>query len=164
MALLVAIADRIVRLLALIGALGVVAMMLHVSADVALRAVTGAPLPATIEVVSRYHMVLVAFLPLAWVERRRGMVSVELTDWALGPRLTRASDILVALFAAAVYGVMTWTTWATALSEWRSGTFVIALTMPVAVWPSYFLPPAGFALAAAATLVRAVALALGRMA
>ena len=155
------LADGLVRLLALVGALGVVAMMLHVCADVVLRAVAGRPLPATVEIVARYYMVALAFLPLAWVERRRGMVAVELADRALPPALLRASDAAVALLAAAVYAVLAWITWETFQQNRQAGTFVIALDRPVPVWQSYALPPLGFGLACATALARAAALLTG---
>lgn len=155
------LSDRVVRLLALGASVGVVVMMLHVCVDIVLRTFFAAPIPATVEVVSRYYMVLVAFLPLAWVERRHGMISVELLDGFLSAGGKRVADVVVALFAALVYGVMTYTTWLVALDNYATGTFVLALNTQVPVWPSYFLPPLGFALAALATLLRAAARALG---
>lgn len=151
----VRLADLVTRFLALVASIGVMAMMVHVCLDVALRAITGAPLPATVEIVSRYYMVLVAFLPLAWVERRNGMVSVEVFEAMMPPAVQRLSDIAVALLAVAIYAVMTATTWITALDNFQSGTFVIALNTAVPVWPGYFLPPLGFGLACLAVAVRA---------
>ncbi|PQO24747.1 TRAP transporter small permease [Rhodobacteraceae bacterium WD3A24] len=161
MSALARLAERMAQTLALVGAVGVLLMMVHVGIDVAARNIVGRPLPATNEIVSRYYMVLIAFLPLAWVERRRGMVSVEVVDAMLGPRITRVSDVIVALLACAIYAVMTYTTWETALSNWGSGSSVIVLNMLLPVWPTYFLPPAGFALAALVTAFRAVEVAAG---
>lgn len=155
-------ADRVGRILALLASVGVVLMMIHICADVVLRAISGRPLPATVEIVSRYYMVLIAFLPLAWVERRNGMVSVELLDWALPPLLIRLSDLIVALIGCAIYLVLTWTTWVTAMKNFHTGTFVVALNQQVPVWQSYFLPPLGFALAAAVVLIRAGQIVTGK--
>lgn len=158
---LAGLVDRMAQTLALLGAIGVVLMMLHVGADVVARNVLGRPLPATNEIVSRYYMVLIAFLPLAWVERRRGMVSVEVVDAVLGPRITRVSDVIVAALACAIYAVMSYTTWNTAASNFGSGSSVIVLNILLPVWPTYFLPPAGFALAACVTAYRGVEVLLG---
>lgn len=155
------IAEQAARFLALVGSIGVLLMMLHVGADILARNLWGRPLPATNEIVSRYYMVFIAFLPLAWVERRRGMVAVEVVDTLIGPRVKRASDVLVALLACAVYAVMCYTTWLNALSGFRSGSSVIVLNYVIPVWPSHFLPPAGFALAAAIVLVRALEIVTG---
>jgi TRAP-type C4-dicarboxylate transport system permease small subunit len=156
------LSERTAQFLALVGATGVLLMMLHVGADVATRNIFGRPIPATNEIVSRYYMVLIAFLPLAWVEQRRGMVSVEVIDGVLGPTGRRISDLLVALFACVVYVVLVYTTWGIAIRSFRTGSSVIVLNFLLPVWPTYFLPPVGFALAAAITAVRAVTLALGR--
>ena len=155
------ISEALVRVLALCASVGVILMMLHVCLDIVLRSVFAAPIPATVEVVSRYNMVLIAFLPLAWVEWKRGMISVELFTGLVSARAQRVSDVAVALFAALVYGVMAYTTWLVALDNHATGTFVLALNTQVPVWPSYFLPPLGFGLAALATLLRAVVRATG---
>ena len=95
------LADKLSQGLAFLGAVGVLAMMVHVCADVLSRTLTGASLPATVEIVSYYYMVLVAFLPLAWVERRNAMISVEFIVFLLTPRWRRHSDISIAIFAVA---------------------------------------------------------------
>lgn len=156
-----ATAERLAQGLALVGAIGIVLMMLHVGADILSRNLMGRPIPATHEIVSRYYMVLIGFLPLAWVERRRGMVAVEVLEWMLGPRGRRFSDLLVALIAFGIYAGLAWVTWHTALSNWRSGSFVTVLNYRLPVWPTYFLLPAGLALAALATLVRALEVLTG---
>ena len=156
MTALFAFATRSVRILALIAAIGTVAMMFHICLDVALRNVFRISLDTTPDVVARYYMVVVAFLPLAWLERQNGMVSVELAEWALGPRARRVSDVLVALFSALVYGVLAWTTARSALRHYEVGTFVEFVNYRMPVWHSHFLPPLGFILAAAVCLLKAV--------
>ncbi len=149
-------ADKVAQGLALIGSLGVLALLVHVFVDVVTRNLIGRPIPATNEIVSHYYMVLIAFLPLAWVERRRAMVTVELLDLLLTDIARRISDVLVALLACAIYGVIAWVTWETALKNFAIGSFVDVLGYRVPIWPTYFLPPLGFVLAAMVTLLRAV--------
>jgi TRAP-type C4-dicarboxylate transport system permease small subunit len=149
-------ADRVAEALALVGSLGVLALLAHVTLDVVSRNLFQQPIPATNEIVSRYYMVLIAFLPLAWVERRRAMVSVELLDMAMSPGMKRVSDALVALLATVIYAAIAWVTWAEALKAFGTGSFVDVLGRRVPVWPTYFLPPAGFLLAALVTLLRVV--------
>jgi TRAP-type C4-dicarboxylate transport system permease small subunit len=156
MTALFAFATRSVRLLALIAAIGTVAMMLHICLDVALRNLFRISLDTTPDIVARYYMVVVAFLPLAWLERRNGMVSVELLDWALNPRARQISDIFVALFSAAAYGLLAWTTARSALRHYDVGTFVEFVNYRMPVWHSHFLPPLGFILAAAICLLKAL--------
>jgi TRAP-type C4-dicarboxylate transport system permease small subunit len=148
-------ATRSVRILALIASVGTVAMMLHICIDVTLRNVLRFSLDTTPDIVARYYMVVVAFLPLAWVERQNGMVSVELLEWALGQRGRRASDIIVALFSALAYAVLTWTTARSAFRHFELGTFVEFVHYKMPVWHSYVLPPLGFLLATAICLLKA---------
>jgi TRAP-type C4-dicarboxylate transport system permease small subunit len=160
MTALFAFATRSVRILALIASVGTVAMMLHICIDVALRDFFRISLDTTPEIVARYYMVVVAFLPLAWLERRNGMISVELLEWALGPRARQVSDIFVALFSTLVYGVLAWTTARSALRHFEVGTFVEFTDYKMPVWHSHFLPPLGFFLAALVCLLKAVEFAV----
>lgn len=153
------VSDRVAQALALVGALGVIALLVHVSADVALRNIAGRPIPATNDIASRYYMVAIAFLPLAWVERRDAMVKVELFNFVAWRKLGRVSDVLVAILVTAIYLTLAYVTWGDAVKNWRIGAFVDVLGRQLAVWPTYFLPPAGFALAGAVTLLRAISLA-----
>lgn len=148
------LADRLSRMLAFVGAVGVILMMIHVCADIIARTITGASLPATVEIVSYYYMVLVAFLPLAWVERRDGMISVELIEFMMSPRLIKISDAMVAALGTVIYAVMAYATWITAVKNYVTGTFVVALQVKIITWPGYFLPSIGFALAAGILVVR----------
>lgn len=149
-------ADRVAQGLALVGSVGVLALLVHVGLDVLTRNLFGRPIPATNEIVSHYYMVLIAFLPMAWVERERAMVSVEILDPVLSERARLASDLLVALLASAVYVLIAWVNWRAGLSRWAVGSFVDVLGHRIPIWPTYFLAPVGFLLAALVTLLRAV--------
>lgn len=153
-------ATRSVRILALIGSIGTVAMMFHICIDVALRDFLRISLDTTPEVVARYYMVVVAFLPLAWLERRNGMISVELLEWLLGPRTRQVSDVFVALLSALIYGVLTWATTKSALQHFAVGTFVEFTDYKMPVWHSYFLPPLGFVLATCVCLLKALEISI----
>ena len=162
MPLLDRLADRVSQTLALVGALGLIALLLHVSAEVVARNLLGTPIPATHQIVSHYYMVLIAFLPLAWVERTRAMIAVELIEGFLPGPVKRLSDILVALIACTIYAVLAWVTWEVFVKNFTVGAFVDVLGRRLPIWPTYALPPVGFALAALVTLYRGAALARGR--
>ena len=140
--------------LALLGAVGVVAMLVHITAYVIMRQFSHSPVPATVEIVSYYYMVLIAFLPLAWAERRGEMISIEIFAPLLTGRIGRINEIFVALVTAGVYAVLTYTTWLVAMREFSARSFVISLSVVIPVWPGYFVLPIGFALAALVTLYR----------
>ena len=148
------IRDAALSALALIGAIAILALMVHIIADVILRNTVNRPVPATYEIVTNYYMVALAFVPLAWLERSGGMVSVEVVDGLLGPRALRLSNRLVAVLSAAIYGALAWVTFEASLKTYAAGTFVLAQNVPIPTWPAYFLPPLGFALAALVTGLR----------
>lgn len=147
--------------LALIGALGILAMLIHISAYVVMRHVASAPIPMTIEIVSRYYMVLIAFLPLAWAEQRGDMISVEVFAPFYKGWLRKLVDIFVALVTAGAYTALTYSTYLVALREFEAKSFVISLQIALPVWPSYFVLPVAFGLATLVCLFRIYLLATG---
>lgn len=144
------------RLLALISGVAVVLMMLHVTLDVVLLNLFRISMNTAPDIVARYYMVAVAFLPLGWLTLRKQMISVELLDFTLPKWALRASDFLIALIGAGVYGMLTYATWLRALREMRSRSFVDLVSVELPVWPSHFLVPAGFALATLACAMMAL--------
>jgi len=154
MELIFRIRDMSLTALAVIGAAAILALMLHIMADVVLRNSINQPVPATYEIVTNYYMVALAFVPLAWLERTGGMVSVEVINGFLGPRTRDLSDRLVALISTVIYSALAWVTFEASLKTFVSGTFVMAQSLAIPTWPAYFLPPLGFALAATVTLTR----------
>ncbi len=139
---------RITSGLALLGAAAVVLMLAHVTAYVVLRHVLSAPVPATVEIVSSYYMIAVAFLPLAWAERRGDMIVVEVFGHLYPKPVRRWIDALVFLTCCAAYSALTYTTFLVALREFTAKSFVISLSLAVPTWPGYFVLPVSFALAA----------------
>ncbi|HEV7346575.1 MAG TPA: TRAP transporter small permease [Devosia sp.] len=150
--------DRlVVRLtsgLALLGAVGVVAMLIHITAYVLSRNLLATPIPATVEIVSHYYMIAIAFLPVAWAERRGEMISVEIFSPLLVGRIGRINAIFVALVTCGAYLALTYTTWIVAMREFTARSYVISLSVAIPVWPSYFVLPVSFALAALIALYR----------
>lgn len=151
---LVTIRDAFLAALAVIGAVATVMLMLHVFADVVMRNLFNRPIPATWEIAVNYYMVAMAFVPLAWLEKSGGMVQVEVINGALSPTMLRISDMLVAVFSAAVYATLAWVTWRVAMRNMATGTFVLTNQIRVPTWPAYWLPPVGFALASLSCLLR----------
>lgn len=154
-------AKLLANVVGFLGIVGIAAMMVHITADVLARYFLGTPFAGTTEIVSRYYMVLIAFLPLAWVEHRNGMISVELLDGFLSRGVKRGADVLVALVSCGVLCLLAWATLNDALREWSKNAFVMALNVPVPTWPTYFFLPIGFGAAALLVFLRAVLLVFG---
>lgn len=142
--------------MALLGAVGVLAMLVHITAYVVMRNLASAPVPATVEIVSHYYMVAIAFLPIAWAERRGDMISVEIFGSLLAGRIGRINSIFVAVVTFGAYVALTYTTWIVAMREFSARSYVISLSVAIPVWPTYFILPVAFALAALVALYRGV--------
>lgn len=149
------------RIFALGGALGLVAMMLHVNVDVAGKYLFNLPAPATLEMVSYYYMAAVAMLPLAAMERKSGLVHVDVLYQHLPAGLRRALLILALALSAAYCAAIAWAAWEPAMKAWRVGAYT-GTTVTVVTWPTRFLPVAGFALIAVMLVAQAAAVLLGR--
>lgn len=148
------VTDKATAGLALLGTLGVAAMMVHVTLDVIARAVWSVSIPATLELVTRYYMITLALLPLGWVEWKRQMITVELFSGLFGSMGIKVIDALVALLSAGIYLVFTQATWSKATEQYELGAYVMSLDFPMPVWPTYFVLPLAFALAALVSLAR----------
>ena len=140
--------------MALLGAIGVIAMLVHITAYVITRNLFSAPVPATVEIVSHYYMIAIAFLPVAWAERRGDMISVEIFAHLLTGRVGRVNDAFVGLLTGGVYLMLTYTTWLVAMREFHAHSFVVSLSIAIPIWPSYFILPVGFGLAAVVSIYR----------
>jgi len=144
-----------------LAAAAAVLMMVHISVDVISKYVFRTPLPGTITIVSNYYMVLVAFLPLAFAERRNGHIGVEVLTTRFPARVQRILNILSLLFCAAVFAALTWQSWIEAGRALAIGAFEIEFDVKLLTWPARYLLPLGAGLMTAALLAKA-ALALLR--
>ena len=100
--------DAVVTGAGWIAGIATILMMLHVTVDVAGRQLFGHPLTGTVEIVSAYNMIALAFLPLALIARERGHIIVELfTGWMkMKPRTLL--DAFVAIITLVYTSVFTW--------------------------------------------------------
>lgn len=158
MRMMIRFSAGICRFLSFVGGAAVVLMMLHVTLDVVLLNLFRISMNSTPEIVARYYMVAVAFLPLGWLTLRNQMISVELLDFVLPKWVRGGLDLLVALTGAVLYGLLTYATWLKALREMRSGSYVELVSFQLPIWQSHFLVPAGFGLAALACALMTLAL------
>lgn len=132
-------------------------MMLHVSADVVARVVFLSPLNGTIEIVSGYYMVAVAFLPLAYITRHEGQIVVELFTRNMGQRRILRLDAAMNLLTFLYMCVFAWMTAAMAIEQSESREAWETAYGQIEVWPSrWYLPVASLCMALY-LLVRAAA-------
>lgn len=150
------LANSVTSGLALLGAVGILAMLVHITVYVITRNLLSTPVPATVEIVSHYYMIAIAFLPLAWAERRGDMITVEIFSHLLVGRIGRINAAFVAVVTCGAYLALTYTTWVVAMREFSARSYVISLSVAIPVWPSYFILPVAFALAALVALYRGI--------
>lgn len=143
---MVGMINRISETALALSSIALLLMMLHVSADVALKYLMNYPIPGTLEIVSAYYMVAGVFLPLAAVELVRASIAVDI-GYMFMPRFMKiACMVLVLVGSIAVYGVLAWTSWGDAMRSFRIREVMMG-TVFVSVWPSRLILPISFALA-----------------
>jgi len=131
-------------------------MMLHIVADVTGRVLFNHPLESTIEIVSGYYMVAVAFLPLGYIAATEGHIIVELFTRGLSRRGQLRLDGVVNIVTFAYMTMFAWQTGAEAVAATRLGEVWETSTGFVAIWPSRWMLPVGCGLMAAYLLLRVV--------
>lgn len=139
-----------------------VLMMLHVVADIVARNLLAATIPATLELVSRYYMPALIFLPLAFVERANGHIQVTFIFNALPVVVRRVLTPAILALVAVVFAAMGWVALEEAIAKFRIGEFLMG-EVPVPLWPGRFLTPVGFFAMAGLTAVKCVLSLAGRL-
>ncbi|GHF67369.1 TRAP transporter small permease [Seohaeicola zhoushanensis] len=152
---------RVIDLTTLVAGLALVLMMTHIAIDVVAKYIFQVPMPGTITVVSNYYMILVAFLPLAFAERRNGQISVEVVTAALPMRTQRGLNVAGMVFCLLVFSALAWQGWIEAGRAQQVGSFEIEQNTKLLTWPARYLLPLGCGLIAL-TLVAKIWVALTR--
>jgi TRAP-type C4-dicarboxylate transport system permease small subunit len=116
-------------------------MMMHVTVDVAGRYVFNRPLEGTTEIVAAYYMVVVAYLPWAWIASRDGHIVAGVFQHIGSPRVDFWLEIAVKIFTAVCVAVFAYQTFWAALRQTRTGEVWLAGTMYIPVWPSRWVLP-----------------------
>ena len=140
-----------------LGLLAGFLMMLHVTADVTGRTIFNRPLEGTTEIVAAYYMVMVAYLPWAWISRRDGHIVAGMFQHFGTPAFDFWLEIFVKIFTAICVAVFTYQTFLAALRQTRAGEVWIAGTMYLPVWPCRWLLPLAGGLMALYLVLRVIA-------
>jgi TRAP-type C4-dicarboxylate transport system permease small subunit len=150
------------RISFVVGSVILLAMMAQVVIDVMLRSFAGVAFPATADLVGRYYMVAVSFLPLAMTEIDRR--HIEATIFTRGLRGGARNAVLLLGFGTGilVFALLTWGAFAEAMTQTARGAYIDAGTMQFPTWPSYWILPLSFALMAMVLVIRLVELLTGR--
>lgn len=131
----------------------IVLILTLVCVDVLLR-VYGFALEGTVVIVTNYLMVMVAYLPLAEVERVDKMITVDVLTTLLTPWGRRVVRLVAAIVSVCVYLALAQSTWSQAMAKLNVGAYRILTDHTLLVWPAYFVVPVSCALAAVVVVLR----------
>lgn len=139
------VVETLSRIGAVAGGAGIVILMLLATAG-AIGRKFGQPVPNVLEACETIMFASV-FLGMAYVALHRGHINVTMFTQRLSPRAQTILDGSVLLLSAAVFGLLTWSSWELAwkwflIREVRLGAF------PWPIWPFRFLFVVGVGLIA----------------
>ena len=137
-----------------LGCVGILMMMLQITADALGRYLFTAPLPATVEFTADYYMPAVAFLAIAHVQAHRRHIVVELFTQNMAPRRLLILEGCVYMLCAAVCLALAYSGFENALKNTLRGEFRYVIYFDMITWPSRWFVPAGFGLTGLLFLVQ----------
>lgn len=129
--------------LVFISGISLILMMLQTVADILLNNFFGAPIEGNLEVISSYHMVLVVFLPLAYVELRHEHINADLFVRLMSPRLQRVIYVFGALVSCCFFFALGWQTLLDAINSYQINEVIMG-SVYVTIWPAKLALPLGF--------------------
>ena len=140
----------------LIGSVVLILMALQIVVDVFMRNLVGAGFPATTDLVSKYYMILVSFLPIAYAELQRRHVEASVFTDMLPRPTHRWIYLLGFALSFAAYVLLAWGTFREAIVQTGRGAYVEAGALIFYTWPGYWVLPISFALMALVLALRLV--------
>lgn len=144
------------------AAAALLAMMVHISADIAASLIWNAPYGTISAIVTQYYMIAVAYLPGLAAERRGAHIGITLITERLPRPVQRALRVLVVLVMTGVYAMLTRQAWEQATAKLAIGAYTTEQTSRIEVWQSFSLIPAGFGAMTLILAVKSLLLLAGR--
>jgi TRAP-type C4-dicarboxylate transport system permease small subunit len=154
--------DRFTEALTYIACFAAVIMMVQTCIDVAGRYLFNSPLTGTIELVGLYYMIMIVFLPLAYVERFDRHIHADVLMGLMPEPVKRVAVGLALVFSSGFFALIGYQSLNIALRSYATGEIAFGSTELI-LWPSRFVLPIGFgaiALMSAIRLVRETLLGL----
>jgi len=115
----------------------------------------GAPIPNTVEI-SQTFLFAAVCLSLGYVTLRRGHVNIELLTQRLPVRAQAGLDAIVAIVAAIVFGILTWSSGVVGYEAYLVKAVKIA-QYPWPIWPFQLMLPVGLGMFTLQLVVNAFA-------
>lgn len=127
-----------------IAGIGLLSMMVLVSADVIAATVFGAPLQNVIEIVAFYLMIIIVFLPLGSTELRDAHIKTNILTQILPQKARLLTQALVGFAGIMMVGIMSYFSFNKAVQATNRGEMMMGTAM-IDIWPSRWILLAGLA-------------------
>ena len=132
------------QVLLFFGGVAIIALMLHICADVAGKHFFNKPITGTLEIVAWYYMVACVFLPLAFVQVQRLHLTVELFTMGLSRRRLAALDGVIAVLGLGYVALLAWLVYGRARAATADREILDLTFFDVPAWPSRWVLPLSF--------------------
>lgn len=129
-----------------LGGLAVVAMMLHVCADILLREAFGIVIPGTLEIVSFFYMVACICLAYPIMQLAGEQVVVEVFLQRLSKAMLRPVNLVATVLTLVYIGYLTTAAFSGAWAATRDGEMALVGDSDLITWPSRWINVAGMAI------------------
>jgi len=141
--------------LMVIGCVAIVLMMVNVMAEVIVRYFFNRSIPGTAEFVSGYYMVMVVFLPLAYLQLERGHVIIELFTQKASDRTKSWIDGIVYIICSGALAIYAYAGFNKAIEMTQRGELWFGL-IEVIIWPARWMMPIGVAVMGVVMFLQAI--------
>jgi len=152
--------DRATLVLAWLGIACMLFMVVIIVASVVLRYVFAQPILGSNEIIQLTAVALV-MCGLPYATAHDVHVNVDVFDNALGPKGRLVGEVISAILAIVVLGLLVWRAALKALDAWQWGDATNMLSLPI--WPFYGILGAGMVLTVLVYLIRLYDLLTGKL-
>lgn len=132
------------RIGATVGMVLVLLMTLHITAETVSRLVFGQPLVGTIEIVSYYYMIAIAFAPLGFAQEKHEHIEAEVFNTLIPARVRGGAEILGYVLSSATVAALLYASFLTARRQTGFGEAILTTYGELPTWPGRWLVVIGF--------------------
>lgn len=136
--------EGLIGLLVLAGEIIVAILCLHIVAEIAANWLFSSPIDGTTSIVSRWYMIPLVFLPMAYIERQNQHISADIFTRRLGARSALVLDAVIAVSLVGFCALFVWQTTGEALAATRANEQIELVDSAIPVWPTRWFVPLGF--------------------
>lgn len=122
-----------------LGAVLLLLMAFHITADVLMRNLFSTPIAGTLEIGTYYYMVAASFLALGYAQLHDRNISVDILVYSAPARIRMIVEFLALLISLIYALVFTYGSLISALEKSRKGEFTLTQHFDLLLWPSRWI-------------------------